>query len=148
MSSEFALADSSGRIGRLCQGRPSAAHLFVHPSGCPWNRNIPSNRFKVIQERAGVRDGIVLYGFRRLRISQMPMARMEELLVARMTGTSVATIERVYGHLRNQSYEEAQGTARGAARGLRSGVRQEPCVAVGYGWGCVSWASLRGRACG
>ena len=30
------------------------------------------------------------------------------MLVARMAGTSVAMIERVYGHFRNQSYQEAQ----------------------------------------
>ena len=30
------------------------------------------------------------------------------MLVARMEGTSVAMIERVYGHFRNQSYQEAQ----------------------------------------
>ena len=31
-----------------------------------------------------------------------------DVLVARMAGTSVAMIERVYGHFRNQSYQEAQ----------------------------------------
>ena len=36
------------------------------------------------------------------------MAGVNVLLVARMAGTSVAMIERVYGHFRNQSYQEAQ----------------------------------------
>ena len=36
------------------------------------------------------------------------MAGVDVLLVARMAGTSVAMIERVYGHFRNQSYQEAQ----------------------------------------
>ena len=46
--------------------------------------------------------------FRRLWISEMLMAGVDVLLVARMAGTSVAMIERVYGHFRNQSYQEAQ----------------------------------------
>ena len=33
---------------------------------------------------------------------------MDVLLVARMAGTSVAMIERVYGHFRNHSYQDAQ----------------------------------------
>ena len=36
------------------------------------------------------------------------MAGVDVLLVARMAGTSVAMIERVYGHFRNQSYQDAQ----------------------------------------
>jgi hypothetical protein len=36
------------------------------------------------------------------------MAGEDVLLVARMAGTSVAMIEWIYGHLRNQSYQEAQ----------------------------------------
>ena len=38
----------------------------------------------------------------------MLMAGVDVLLVARMAGTSVAMIERVYGHFPNQSYQEAQ----------------------------------------
>jgi hypothetical protein len=38
----------------------------------------------------------------------MIMAGVDVLLVARMAGTSVAMVERVYGHFRNQSYQDAQ----------------------------------------
>ena len=38
----------------------------------------------------------------------MLMAGVDVLLVARMAGTSVAMIEQVYGHFRNQSYQDAQ----------------------------------------
>ncbi len=50
----------------------------------------------------------MIYSFRHLWISEMLMAGVDVLLVARMAGTSVAMIERVYGHFRNQSYQEAQ----------------------------------------
>jgi len=39
----------------------------------------------------------------RLNRVWMLMAGVDVLLVARMAGTSVAMIERVYGHFRNQS---------------------------------------------
>jgi hypothetical protein len=38
----------------------------------------------------------------------MLMAGIEVFLVARLAGTSVAMIEHVYGHFRNQSYQDAQ----------------------------------------
>jgi hypothetical protein len=38
----------------------------------------------------------------------MHLTGLDVLLVARMAETSVAMIERVYGHSRNQSYQDAQ----------------------------------------
>ena len=67
-----------------------------------------------------IRSTITIYSFRHLWISEMLMAGVDVLLVARMAGTSVAMIERVYGHFRNQSYQEAQARLdrERAARGL------------------------------
>ena len=69
---------------------------------------------------AGVRPAITIYSFRHLWISEMLMAGVDVLLVARMAGTSVAMVERVYGHFRNQSYQDAQARLdrERAARGL------------------------------
>jgi integrase len=61
-----------------------------------------------VRRKASVRASITLYSFRHLWISEMLMAGVDVLLVARMAGTSVAMIDRVYGHFRNQSYQEAQ----------------------------------------
>ena len=73
-----------------------------------------------IRKRASVSNSITIYSFRHLWISEMLMAGVDVLLVARMAGTSVAMIERVYGHFRNQSYQEAQAKLdrERAARGL------------------------------
>ena len=95
-------------ITRLCEGRPADDHIFARPSGRPWNRNILSHRFQAIRERTGIRDEITIYSFRHLWISEMLMAGVDVLLVARMAGTSVAMVERVYGHFRNQTYQDAQ----------------------------------------
>ncbi len=78
------------------------------------------DRFATARKRAGIRSTITLYSFRHLWISEMLMAGVDVLLVARMAGTSVAMIERVYGHFRNQSYQDAQARLdrERAARGL------------------------------
>ena len=67
-----------------------------------------AERFQTVRNRAGIHSTITIYFFRHLWISEMLMAGVDVLLVARMAGTSVAMIERVYGHFRNQSYQEAQ----------------------------------------
>jgi integrase len=96
-------------IQRRCDGRASVEPVFTQPRhGGQWDRHSVSERFCAIRERASVRRVITIYSFRHLWISEMLMAGVDVLLVARMAGTSVAMIERVYGHFRNQSYQEAQ----------------------------------------
>jgi integrase len=107
-------------ICRLVESRPPDGHIFIRASGRPWNRNILSHRFQAIRDRASLRPSITIYSFRHLWISEMLMAGVDVLLVARMAGTSVAMIERVYGHFRNQSYQDAQAKLdrERASRGL------------------------------
>jgi integrase len=101
--------DAYAIVARRCEGHPRDARIFTQPrNGRPWDRFSVAERFRAIRERAGVRDTITIYSFRHLWISEMLMAGVDVLLVARMAGTSVAMIERVYGHFRNQSYHEAQ----------------------------------------
>jgi integrase len=107
-------------VSRRCEGRTPDAYIFTRPSGRPWNRNVLSHQFQAIRGQTEVRPSITIYSFRHLWISEMLMAGVDVLLVARMAGTSVAMIERVYGHFRNQSYQEAQTRLdrERAARGL------------------------------
>ncbi len=87
----------------------SAKSVFTQPrNGRAWDRHSVSERFRAIRKRARVRQSITIYLFRHLWISEMLMAGVDVLLVARMAGTSVAMIERVCGHFRNQSYRDAQ----------------------------------------
>jgi hypothetical protein len=72
------------------------------------------DRFKRVKEVAAeqkigkVRDEITIYNFRDLWISEALMAGNDLATVARMAGTSVAMIERVYGHFRVQHLQETQ----------------------------------------
>ena len=95
-------------MARRCEGLSLDAYVFTRPSGGAYSNVNIAERFQTVRNRAGVRNTITIYSFRHLWISEMLMAGVDVLLVARMAGTSVAMIERVYGHFRNQSYQEAQ----------------------------------------
>ena len=97
-----------GIMERRCKGLDANAYVFLRPSGGPYSNVNIAERFQTVRRKAGVRSAITIYSFRHLWISEMLMAGVDVLLVARMAGTSVAMIERVYGHFRNQSYQEAQ----------------------------------------
>ncbi len=107
-------------LARRCEGRPADAYIFPNRKGKPCTSVLLDDRFATVRKRAGVRSTITIYSFRHLWISEMLMAGVDVLLVARMAGTSVAMIERVYGHFRNQSYQEAQARLdrERASRGL------------------------------
>jgi integrase len=69
------------------------------------------NRVKEVaaeQKIGEVRDSVTIYSFRDLWISEALMAGNDLATVARMAGTSVAMIERVYGHFRVSHLQEAQ----------------------------------------
>jgi len=97
-----------GIMARRCEGLSPDTYVFTRLSGGAYSNVNIAERFQTVRNRAGIRSTITIYSFRHLWISEMLMAGVDALLVARMAGTSVAMIERVYGHFRNQSYQEAQ----------------------------------------
>ena len=104
-----------------CAGRSPSDRIFTRPkSGKAMTTQDANQYFRTVRRDASVRDSITIYSFRHLWISEMLMAGVDVLLVARMAGTSVGMIERVHGHFRNQSYQEAQARLdrERAARGL------------------------------
>jgi integrase len=113
-------ADADAIVKRRCEGRPLDAPLFTTPTGRRWSDKMLSYHFTQARADAGARPIITPYALRHVWISEALMAGVDVLLVARMAGTSVAMIERVYGHFRNQSYQDAQARLdrERAARGL------------------------------
>lgn len=101
-------ADAHAILARRCEGRESNAVIFPNRNGKPYTSVLLDDRFATVRRRAKVRDEITLYSFRHLWISEMLMAGVDVLLVAKMAGTSVKMIETVYGHFRTQSYADAQ----------------------------------------
>ncbi len=111
---------------RHCEGKALTDHVFVHSDNRPWARQTLPDRFLRIKEIAEeqkmgtVRGHITIYDFRHLWISEALMAGNDVATVAKMAGTSIAMIERVYGHFRNDHLKEAQARL-DEARKLRRG---------------------------
>jgi integrase len=101
-------AEAARIIGRLCGGRRPDDPIFRREDGRAWTLEALNHRVKAATVRAGLREGITPYSFRHLWISEALMAGLDIALVARMAGTSVAMIEKVYGHFRGQALAEAQ----------------------------------------
>jgi integrase len=95
-------------LKRRCGVQEPSALIFPNRTGKPFTSVLFDDMFARLRKRAGVRDGITPYSFRHLYISEMLMAGVDAMLVARMAGTSVKMIETVYGHFRTASYADAQ----------------------------------------
>jgi integrase len=91
-----------------CADKSPDDQIFTQPNGKPWNKDLLDKRFRKVRELATVRDSISVYSFRHLWISEALMAGNDVATVAKMAGTSIRMIERVYGHFRNEHFAEAQ----------------------------------------
>jgi integrase len=95
-------------------GKEKTDHIFVNSYGKPCSRKRLAERFNRVKEIAAekkigmVRNEITIYALRHLWISESLMAGNDIATVAKMAGTSIMMIERVYGHFRNQHLHEAQ----------------------------------------
>lgn len=99
---------------RLCSDKEKTDHVFANSDGKPFRRKTLAERFNRVKEIATekglgkVRKETTIYSFRHLWISEALMAGNDIATVAKMAGTSIAMIERVYGHFRNQHLHDAQ----------------------------------------
>jgi integrase len=117
-------AEAYSILEKLCRGKRGDDPIFTDPKGRAWQRDRLGNRFEKVRTRAGVRDEITIYSFRHLWISETLMAGVDVATVAKMAGTSIAMIEKVYGHFTNQHFLDAQGKLDAARR-----TRTEPSLA-------------------
>ena len=99
---------------RHCHGRNKTDPVFVNQKGLPWNTHSLDRRFTRVKEMAAalnlgtIREQITIYDFRHLYISDAIMEGIDILAIAKLAGTSVAMIERVYGHFRNDYLHDMQ----------------------------------------
>jgi len=114
-------AEAFAILQRWCKGKRGDEPIFTDPKGRGWQRGRLDNRFDMVRTRAGVRKDITIYSFRHLWISEMLMAGVDVATVAKMAGTSIAMIEKVYGHFTNQHFLDAQAQL-DASRVARSTV--------------------------
>lgn len=81
------------------KGRIGKAPMLSQADGSRWHRDAWKKPMREAVRKAGLRDGVVLYSLRHSAITEMLLAGMDSLLVAKLTGTSVQMIETNYGHV-------------------------------------------------
>jgi integrase len=81
------------------KNKTPAAPLLTTSFGQAWNKDSWKKPFKDAVTLAKLPNTVVLYSLRHTAISEMIMGGMDSFIVAKLTGTSVAMIEKNYGHL-------------------------------------------------
>jgi integrase len=84
---------------RLAKDKLPNAWLFTRDDGKPWAHSDWDELVRAAAQGAGLQPGVCLYTLRHSFITQALMDGMSTLDVARITGTSLAMIEKHYGHL-------------------------------------------------
>lgn len=97
-------------VEQRCEGRKANDPIFTDPKGRAWNRYRLDYRFKKVRELAGVRDEITIYSFRHTWISRMVLGHVNIAVIAKMAGTSISMIEKVYGHFNGEDFKAALRT--------------------------------------
>jgi len=92
-------------LDRLSAGKHQDAHLFLQDGGEPWTSRAWFDAVRAAVRKAGLPQETVLYNLRHSWITDAIVAGMDLLTVAKLVGTSLAMIEKHYGHL-------VHGTAR------------------------------------
>lgn len=89
------------------KGKHPAAPLFARAGGEAWNKDAWKYPVKAAVNDARVPAAASAYTLRHSVITDLIRARLPILTVAQLSGTSVAMIERHYGHLVRDDAEEA-----------------------------------------
>ena len=86
-----------------CANKLPTAPLFTDARGVRWNKDMWKDPIKEAASAAKLPDTVVAYTLRHVAISEMMAGGVDSFVVARLSGTSVAMIEKHYGHLRHDA---------------------------------------------
>lgn len=89
------------------RGKLPAAPLFARADGSAWNRYAWRGPIKAAVRAVGLPEDVSAYALRHSTITDLIAAGVPTLTVAQLSGTSVAMIERHYGHLRQKQAQAA-----------------------------------------
>jgi integrase len=93
------------------RGKTPAAPLFTRDGAKAWNKDAWKKPIKAATKAAGLNEGTVAYALRHSAITDLIKSQRVDLLtVAQLAGTSVAMIERHYGHLLREHATQALAT--------------------------------------
>ncbi|MFI8664797.1 tyrosine-type recombinase/integrase [Qipengyuania sp. NPDC077410] len=100
----------SAFLAKQVDGKASDAPIFARSDGSAWNKDAWKYPIKEAVKAAGLPAATTAYTLRHSVITDLIRARLPILTVAQLSGTSVAMIEKHYGHLVRDDAEEALAT--------------------------------------
>lgn len=94
-------------LRKQARGKLPAARLFTRADGQPWNKDAWKGPIKEAAFAAELPAETTAYTMRHSTITDLVTGGLDLLTVAQVSGTSVAMIERHYGHLRREHARDA-----------------------------------------
>jgi site-specific recombinase XerD len=94
-------------IKSLVKDKAETDTIFTRSDGMSWDRHTWKKRFKPTAQRLGHSDEVSVYAIRHSGITDLVIGGLDLLTVALISGTSVAMIEKHYGHLRQDHAAKA-----------------------------------------
>lgn len=83
------------------------AYMFTRADGVAWNRHMWKDGVKAAAQAAGLPEKTVLYSLRHSTITDLITGGLDVMTVSRLSGTSIAMIQKHYGHLTEARAREA-----------------------------------------
>ncbi len=99
-------AAATALFERRLRDHPSRERLLTREDGKPWAHSDWDELVRAAAARAALPPGVCLYTLRHSFITQALSDGMTTLEVARLVGTSLAMIDKHYGHLVNHALRE------------------------------------------
>ncbi len=99
--------DTADFLQLQCKGKPLAALIFTRHGGKQWNKDAWKHPIKRAVTAAKLPLGVSAYTLRHSVITDLVRCGLPILTVAQLAGTSVAMIEKHYGHLVRHDAERA-----------------------------------------
>ncbi len=100
-------SDTATLLKDAARGKLPAAHLFARWDGKPWDKESWKKPIKRAVHAAGLPASASSYTLRHSVITDLITDGLDLFTVAQISGTSVAMIERHYGHLRRDRARDA-----------------------------------------
>lgn len=94
-------------LSTMAKGKLPAAPLLAQGDGRAWHKDAWKKPIKAAILAAGLPSGGTAYSMRHSVITDLVQAGLDLLTVAQLSGTSVAMIEKFYGHLRQERAAQA-----------------------------------------
>ena len=100
-------AETAAALKALARGKLPATPLFARWDGKAWDKDAWKGPIKDAVRAAGLPESATAYTMRHSTITDLVQGGLDLLTVAQVSGTSVAMIEKHYGHLQRKRAAEA-----------------------------------------